>query len=68
MITENLYMSDEPDLIIRTGGEKRVSNFLIWQGVYSEYFFTDKLWPEFEKGDLIKAIENFKKRVRRFGE
>ena len=66
-ITENLYLSDEPDLVIRTGGEKRVSNFLIWQSYYSEWHFTDKLWPELTKEDLVKAIEDFGKRKRRFG-
>lgn len=66
-ITENLYLSSEPDLVIRTGGEKRVSNFLIWQSYYSEWYFTDKLWPEFTKEDLIKAIEEFGKRERRVG-
>lgn len=65
---KNLYTSDEPDLIIRTGGEVRTSNFLIWQAAYSEwYFMIDKLWPEFEKEDLIKCIEEYGKRDRRFG-
>ncbi len=68
MFSENLYMKDEPDIIIRTGGDKRVSNFLIYQGAYSELFFLEKLWPEFEKEDLIKVIEEYKKRERRFGE
>lgn len=68
IITKNLYISSEPDLVIRPGGEKRVSNFLIWQSYYAEWFFTDKLWPEFTKNDLIKAINDFKKRQRRFGE
>ena len=67
MITENLYLADEPDLIIRPGGEKRVSNFLIWQGYYSEWYFSDKLWPEFTKEEMIRAIEDFKRRERRFG-
>ncbi len=66
-ISKNLYMEDEPDLVIRTGGEHRVSNFLIWQSYYSEWYFTDKLWPEFGKEELVKAIEDYKKRVRRFG-
>ncbi|MFH0978851.1 MAG: polyprenyl diphosphate synthase [Candidatus Woesearchaeota archaeon] len=64
---ENLYTPDEPDLIIRTGGEKRTSNFLIWQASYSEWFFLEKMWPEFEKEDLIKVIEEYKQRDRRFG-
>lgn len=66
-ITKNLYLADEPDLIIRPGGEKRASNFLIWQGYYSEWYFTNKLWPEFTKKDLIDAISDFEKRERRFG-
>jgi tritrans,polycis-undecaprenyl-diphosphate synthase [geranylgeranyl-diphosphate specific] len=67
LIQENLYMSSEPDLIIRTGGEKRTSNFLMWQAPYSEWFFIDKTWPEFTKEDLIGIIEEFKQRERRFG-
>jgi len=64
---KNLYINSEPDLIIRTGGEKRTSNFLPWQSVYSEWLFLDKMWPEFEKQDLINAIKDFKNRERRFG-
>jgi len=60
-------MQDEPDLIIRTGGDKRTSNFLIWQSHYAEWFFLEKMWPEFEKEDLIQVIEEFKTRERRFG-
>ncbi|MBS3114505.1 di-trans,poly-cis-decaprenylcistransferase [Candidatus Woesearchaeota archaeon] len=67
LITKNLYLKSEPDLVIRPGGEKRMSNFLLWQSCYSELFFTDKLWPEFTKKDLIKCIEEFNKRDRRFG-
>lgn len=67
LITKNLYLSSEPDLLIRPGGEFRMSNFLLWQSSYSELWFTDKLWPEFEKEDLIKAVEDYKKRERRFG-
>jgi len=66
-IRNNLYLKDEPDLIIRTGGEIRSSNFLPWQSTYSEWFFLDKMWPEFEKQDLINCIEEFKKRKRNFG-
>ena len=66
-ISKNLYIEDEPDLVIRTGGEHRISNFLIWQAYYSEWYFSDKLWPEFSKKDLIKAINSYKKRKRRFG-
>ena len=64
---KNLYMSDEPDLIIRTGGDRRTSNFLNYQSAYSEWFFIDKLWPEFEKEDLVKVVEEYKLRDRRFG-
>jgi undecaprenyl diphosphate synthase len=60
-------LSSEPDLIIRTGGEKRISNFLPFQGAYSEWFFLDKMWPEFEKEDLIECLEEFGKRKRNFG-
>src|SRR3989344_7996381 len=67
LFEENLYMNSEPDLIIRTGGEKRTSNFLPWQASYSEWFFLDKMWPEFEKEDLINCIEEFKTRKRKFG-
>ena len=62
-----LYIKDEPDLIIRTGGERRISGFLLYQGSYAELSFCDKMWPEFEKKDLITAIEDFKMRDRRFG-
>ncbi|MBN2457540.1 di-trans,poly-cis-decaprenylcistransferase [Candidatus Woesearchaeota archaeon] len=63
----NLYLSSEPDLIIRTGGEKRTSNFLAYQSVYSELFFVDKMWPEFEKKDWAAILEEYSKRERRFG-
>ena len=63
-----LYLSSEPDLLIRPGGEIRISNFLIWQSSYAELYFTKKLWPDFTKKDLKKAINNYKKRERRFGE
>jgi len=66
-ITKYLYLKSEPDMVIRTGGEIRTSNFLTWQSVYSELIFLDKLWPEFTKEDLIKCIEEFNKRNRRFG-
>ena len=68
MITKNLYLESEPDIIIRPGGEVRVSNFLIWQGNYSEWFFLDKLWPEFTKNDLKRIVDEFAQRQRRFGE
>ena len=57
----------DPDLIIRTGGEKRLSNFLTYQTVYSELVFVDKLWPEFGKKDFLGAIREFSERKRRFG-
>ncbi len=64
---KNLYLSSEPDLIIRTGGEKRSSNFLAFQSAYSEYVFIEKMWPEFEKEDFIYCLEEYSKRKRRFG-
>ncbi len=57
----------DPDLLIRTGGEKRLSGFLPWQTVYTELYFTDTLWPDFTPRDLDQAIEEFQKRERRFG-
>ncbi len=67
LIGKHLWLNSEPDIIIRTGGEKRTSNFLAWQGVYSELMFIDKFWPEMEKEDLIACIEEYKNRERRFG-
>ena len=64
---KELYMESEPDLIIRTSGEQRTSGFLLWQGSYAEFYFCPKLWPEFEKEDLIKAIEDYSERERGFG-
>ena len=68
-ISGALYTSGqpEPDLIIRTGGEYRTSNFLMWQGAYSEWYFTPTLWPDFKPSDIDKAIEDFNKRNRRYG-
>lgn len=67
-ITAALYQDlPEPDLIIRTGGFQRLSNFLLWQSAYSEYYFTDVLWPDFKTTDLDAAIDNFNNRNRRFG-
>lgn len=57
----------DPDLIIRTSGEYRISNFLLWQSAYSEFYFTDTLWPDFTANELELAIQNFMKRERRFG-
>ena len=68
-ISENLYNAElgEPDLIIRTGGEKRLSNFLLYQGAYSELYFTDVLWPDFDGKEFDKALEEYSLRHRRFG-
>ncbi len=66
-LQDSLWIKDEPDLIIRTGGEKRMSNFLPWQSTYSEWIFLNKMWPEFTKKDLENAISEFKSRKRRFG-
>ena len=57
----------DPELIIRPSGEIRTSNFLLWQSAYSEYYFTDVLWPDFKTSDLDAAIDNFNSRNRRFG-
>ncbi|MBI2664380.1 di-trans,poly-cis-decaprenylcistransferase [Candidatus Woesearchaeota archaeon] len=62
-----LYSPREPDLIIRTGGEKRLSGFLLYASSYAELIFLDKMWPEFEKGDLVACLEDFRQRERRFG-
>jgi len=67
VIKDSLQLKDEPDMIIRTGGEKRTSNFLPWQSGYSEWFFLDKMWPEFEKQDLADCIKEFNSRKRNFG-
>lgn len=68
-ISDNLYTKGQPDpdLIIRTSGELRISNFLTWQLVYSEFLFLDKYWPDFNEQDLDNAIEVYQKRNRRFG-
>ena len=60
------HVSD-PDLVIRTGGEQRISNFLLWQSAYAEFYFSEKLWPEFDESELDRAIGVFKHRERRFG-
>jgi undecaprenyl diphosphate synthase len=57
----------DPDLVIRTGGEQRISNFLLWQSAYSEFFFSDKLWPDFDEAALDQAIQSYVQRDRRFG-
>ena len=69
IISENLYTENQPDpdLLIRTSGEIRTSNFLPWQLVYSEFYFTDVYWPDFGEKDLMEAIHTFNKRNRKFG-
>ena len=69
MISRRLYTAGmpEPDLLIRTSGEMRVSNFLLWQIAYAELYVTDTLWPDFNRAELLKAILDFQKRERRFG-
>ncbi len=57
----------DPDLLIRPGGELRISNFLLWQNAYTEFYFTDTLWPDFDESEIDKAIEHYKRRNRRFG-
>ncbi len=68
-IERHLYSAGlpDPDLIIRTSGEYRISNFLLWQSAYAEYYFTDVLWPDFHKEELYKALHDFEGRKRRFG-
>ncbi len=69
VINQHLYTHYLPDvdLLIRTSGEKRISNFLLWQIAYAELYFTEKLWPDFSKEDLYEAIVNYQQRERRFG-
>ena len=69
IVSDNLYTKNQPDpdLLIRTSGELRLSNFLPWQLVYSEFLFIDKNWPDFEEEDLDKAIIEYQKRIRKFG-
>jgi len=69
MVSEALITTfmPNPDLLIRTGGEYRISNFLLWQLAYTELYFTDVLWPDFNKEELYKALVNYQKRERRFG-
>ncbi|GER86773.1 hypothetical protein KDW_09350 [Dictyobacter vulcani] len=69
MISSYLYTRDlpDPDMVIRTAGEMRVSNFLLWQSAYSEYYATSTLWPDFGHEDLLAALESFNQRRRRFG-
>ncbi len=69
LIAKNLVTANLPelDLMIRTGGELRISNFLIWQAAYAELYFTDCLWPDFDSSELNKAVEDYSERQRRFG-
>ena len=68
-LSENLDNKEmpDPDLIIRTGGEKRLSNFLLWESAYSELFFSEKLWPDWTVDDLVYAIQDYQRRIRKFG-
>ena len=68
-IAENLYTAHlpDPDLLIRTSGEMRISNFLLWQIAYAELYVTNTLWPDFNRAELLKAILEFQSRDRRFG-
>ena len=73
-MTENLFSSHldtaglpQPDLILRTSGERRLSNFLLWQSAYAELYFTDTLWPDFDREEFLLAIQDFQSRDRRFG-
>ncbi len=68
-IASELYTADtpDPDLIVRTAGEQRLSNFLMWQSAYSEFYFTDTLWPDMTSDDIDKAVEEFYRRQRRYG-
>ena len=69
LISANTYTAGlpDPDLIIRTSGEQRLSNFLIWQAAYAEFYFTEVLWPDFNKEDLHKALLEYQNRKRRMG-
>ncbi|NLB84418.1 MAG: di-trans,poly-cis-decaprenylcistransferase, partial [Synergistaceae bacterium] len=68
-LRDYFYIPDlpDPDLIIRTSGEKRLSNYWIWQSAYSELYFTDTLWPDFGRKELEEALSNYKDRERRYG-
>ena len=69
IISSNLYTKNipDPDLLIRTSGEKRISNFLLWQLAYTELVFLDVLWPDFKKKHFLEALKQYSKRVRRYG-
>ena len=68
-LSQRLYTAGmpDPDLLVRTSGELRISNFLLWQISYAEVYVTETLWPDFRKQELVKALENYGKRQRRFG-
>ncbi|MGZ6995296.1 MAG: undecaprenyl diphosphate synthase family protein, partial [Acidimicrobiia bacterium] len=68
-IARHLYAPDmpDPDLMVRTSGEYRISNYLLWQSAYSEFLFTDVLWPDFRREHLFDAVREFQRRDRRFG-
>lgn len=69
LIEQHLFTagSPDPDLVIRTSGEKRLSNFLIWQAAYAEFIFPEVFWPDFGRDELLKAIQEYAQRERRFG-
>lgn len=69
MFSDMLYTQEipDPDLVIRTSGEQRLSNYLLWQVAYAEFYFSEVLWPDFDRAELEKIIENFNKRERRYG-
>ena len=69
-IDERICLADlpRPDLLIRTAGDHRISNFLLWQFAYTELYFTDKLWPDFGERDFLQALADFSSRERRFGQ
>lgn len=69
MIAKHLYTSGQPDpdLVIRTSGEQRLSGFLMWQSAYSEFYFCEALWPDFRRVDFLRALRDFQRRQRRFG-
>ncbi|EQD57539.1 Di-trans-poly-cis-decaprenylcistransferase-like protein [mine drainage metagenome] len=69
MVSNHLYTQDlpDPDLIFRTSGEERISNFLLWQSAYAELYFCDVLWPGLRKLDFLRAIHDYQRRQRRYG-
>ena len=69
MFSQYLYSNGlpDPELLIRTGGEERISNYLLWQAAYSEFLFTETLWPDFRKAEFRAALESYAKRDRRYG-